>query len=726
MKKLLSILTLLVVAVTGAWAQEAPTPDYESYDWENADAITAALGEHGDITISSVGLGSSGNVSGHWYINANQNLKNSDSSWKYFGISSTRQITKIEILYCPNGTNMTNVAWVAWGKNVEPNQYTLAHGETPGTTGSKSWDAKVWETIDLSGTEAYTVYMSRSIREFREIGGSSNLANFGKGQTINILGFRVYLKAAGPVDPSFSLTKTSIGTDETSQIKVEGKDNLDGITLSDITYGTSGVVTVNATTGVVTPVAVGTTTISFNSSAVAEKYNAGSGNLSITVTAPQVATPTLPATGTFVESKSVEISCATDGATIKYSYDNTNWTDYTTALNITETKTVYAKATKSGYTDSEVASATYTKVTPHTWAAISESTTWDWSTLTTTEVKLTDSTTPTKTEEFLLGDMNGEIYTYNIGYDPATFNADALKVVTEYAVRDKKYMQGNKIKFNTTVPGYVRVTYSNTGGDRPYRYVKVNDTFSQEGSASATAMTTEYIPVPAGEVTIVGYIQDANDPTPRSGDVVGEAMLRISKVEFLKQASTVVTSAEWATATTPNYAVEFGEGAKAYIATSSEGDKIKLTQITDAPAKTAIIVNAPAGSYTMTPKASASSDVTGNLLKSKTANDATAAVGDYALGTWIDGGNTVVGFGKLNAAGVANMTDDKAFIPASSLANTVDFLPFVIGDEENETTSIKAVETAEVSGTVYNLAGQKVGKDYKGIVIVNGKKFVRK
>ena len=30
------------------------------------------------------------------------------------------------------------------------------------------------------------------------------------------------------------------------------------------------------------------------------------------------------------------------------------------------------------------------------------------------------------------------------------------------------------------------------------------------------------------------------------------------------------------------------------------------------------------------------------------------------------------------------------------------------------------------NGVIYNLAGQKVGKDYKGIVIQNGRKFMQK
>ena len=88
-------------------------------------------------------------------------------------------------------------------------------------------------------------------------------------------------------DPVFSLTKTSITTVQTSQIQVGTKGNLDGIELSGITYGTAGVVTVDAD-GVVTPVAAGTTTINFSSGA-SSKYNASTGN-SLTITVIQAIT----------------------------------------------------------------------------------------------------------------------------------------------------------------------------------------------------------------------------------------------------------------------------------------------------------------------------------------------------------------------------------------------------------------------------------------------------
>lgn len=209
MKKFFT-LAAAVLASFSLWAAE---PDFESYDWQSQAEAEAVAGDHDGIVISYAGLGTLGNVSGHWYIPNNQNLKNSDDPWKYFGIAANAQIDSVAFLYCPNGSNLTTIAWVAWGQDVTPNQYVLGHGVTTGTKSSKSWDNAIWETIDLTGIEAYTVYMSRSIREFREIGGTSNLSNFGGGQTINILGVRVWLHE----------TKTVVSTVETlTNVKVNG------------------------------------------------------------------------------------------------------------------------------------------------------------------------------------------------------------------------------------------------------------------------------------------------------------------------------------------------------------------------------------------------------------------------------------------------------------------------------------------------------------------------
>ena len=59
--------------------------------------------------------------------------------------------------------------------------------------------------------------------------------------------------------------------------------------------------------------------------------------------------------------------------------------------------------------------------------------------------------------------------------------------------------------------------------------------------------------------------------------------------------------------------------------------------------------------------------------------------------------------------------------------NAVNAASFNLDMGEGETDGIKSVQGSgfTVNGEAYNLAGQRVGKDYKGIVIVNGKKIVK-
>ena len=85
----------------------------------------------------------------------------------------------------------------------------------------------------------------------------------------------------------------------------------------------------------------------------------------------QVAAPTFtPAAGEYTAAQSVEIACATDGASIYYTTDGTDptaaSTAYTAAIAVGESMTIKAIAVKEGMTDSEIASAAYTINIPAT------------------------------------------------------------------------------------------------------------------------------------------------------------------------------------------------------------------------------------------------------------------------------------------------------------------------------------------------------------------------
>lgn len=165
------------------------------------------------------------------------------------------------------------------------------------------------------------------------------------------------------------------------------------------------------------------------------------------------------------------------------------------------------------------------RATAYTQATVTEDATWDWSALTET-VQLTDETSPKKGDEYLLADVDDRI-----DFKDAFGDATALVVDLEYPSR-AGYAQGNAIKFKTNRAGKLAVDFSNTGGNRPYRYLQVNGTSTTFKSATQDKVSATEIEVPAGEVVISGYIEDATDPQTKDGDVVGAAGLRFYKVVF--------------------------------------------------------------------------------------------------------------------------------------------------------------------------------------------------
>ena len=92
-----------------------------------------------------------------------------------------------------------------------------------------------------------------------------------------------------------------------------------------------------------------------------EVYKNADGNVEV----PAVAKPAFSvASKKFSEPFNLTLSCATEGAKIYYTFvENGKFEEYTTALNIKETTTIYAKAVL-GTDESEVVSATYTYVNP--------------------------------------------------------------------------------------------------------------------------------------------------------------------------------------------------------------------------------------------------------------------------------------------------------------------------------------------------------------------------
>ncbi|MBO7305830.1 MAG: chitobiase/beta-hexosaminidase C-terminal domain-containing protein, partial [Bacteroidales bacterium] len=75
-----------------------------------------------------------------------------------------------------------------------------------------------------------------------------------------------------------------------------------------------------------------------------------------------IATPSITSSASFVGSTTVEITNNEEGTTLYYSTNGVDFAEYTGALNITETTTVYAYAQDAQGNKSSVAEATFTKI----------------------------------------------------------------------------------------------------------------------------------------------------------------------------------------------------------------------------------------------------------------------------------------------------------------------------------------------------------------------------
>ncbi len=86
--------------------------------------------------------------------------------------------------------------------------------------------------------------------------------------------------------------------------------------------------------------------------------NVGVGPITISKYGSVEAPTFSPLGGTFYSEQSVTLSCATEGATIMYSFDESTWNRYTEAIRVSSPTTIYAKAVV-GNLESAVVSATY-------------------------------------------------------------------------------------------------------------------------------------------------------------------------------------------------------------------------------------------------------------------------------------------------------------------------------------------------------------------------------
>ncbi len=173
------------------------------------------------------------------------------------------------------------------------------------------------------------------------------------------------------------------------------------------------------------------------------------------------------------------------------------------------------------------------------------------------------------------------------------------------------------------------------------------------------------------------------------------------------------------------YPVNYGSlGLEAYAVKLDAVTKtITLKKIDDGvvPAGKAVLLKGtPGKSYELTLAQGAVTQFETDLQVSEGSATSTGAATLYALST-VDG---VTAFYRVKKD--SDIPAKRCYLEVKSASANAAF--YSLGTIFGETTGISSVENKveKADAPVYNLAGQLVGKDYKGLVIKNGKKFVIK
>lgn len=158
------------------------------------------------------------------------------------------------------------------------------------------------------------------------------------------------------------------------------------------------------------------------------------------------------------------------------------------------------------------------------------------------------------------------------------------------------------------------------------------------------------------------------------------------------------------------------DGVQAFIVTAATTSSITLTEVTAVPANTPVILKT-AGDYTLHGTAWAPA-VTGNKLQ-------------ISNGTVAGNGSTRYALANIDNVPGFYLVSDGLTIPTSYVEITGggEARSFVPMSTEGTTTGIANLDVnanVDANTPMYNLAGQRVNKSYKGVVIVNGKKMLNK
>lgn len=497
-----------------------------------------------------------------------------------------------------------------------------------------------------------------------------------------------------------------------------------------------------------------------------------------TVTADEVSLPTIAVTGTNGVSRTVTITPGTstlgNAVTTYYTTDGndptTSSTQYTEPFTVSAKSTVkaisVAGAVLSNVASLDVDAGTEISVTapvisisgmaangsvynPTLSAASDNASVLGAPTATLAATFTADGGTATTVELPYTATVDGTL-TVTASAEGYASASSSLAVKGSYVqTKTAKFNDINSSNIATRLPGWTIATtetrwsmWSKTGG------VDADGTANSGASyytaSGAAVLVDNVLNVPASANLLVGFGFGSNNSstnytieggaadgiveaaiglnTPANSYTVGSSfsVARSSAVQSVNYYQPVPTVTIDATSNLASYsnasAVTVPDGVSIYIATEQSATAVTLEKISGnvVPANTGVILySADSGTKTLSYGGESTADVASNLLKATGNAEVAAPANAYAL---VAGSQTVA---KVQEG--LNIPANKAYLVASAGAK----LNLVFDNTVTGVSTVKS-EAGSVDAPAYNLAGQRVGKAYKGVVVKNGKKYILK
>ena len=713
MKKLFTLLTLLVAIVTGAGADDIIFSMISVTDGKTS----VQPGATHSISATFNNSGSSAEVyNGHAkdakeMISNNAEIKIGGSSASYFHARFTTALAEGDIItsstqntFCINGTD-TKGSSVTFPYTIKKNDEDLI-GKN---------DLYVWKDGGNSFT-SFTITRPESSGKTTLAGAWSDVnPTFAIGSTATIPTFEV--TGGGTLGEDYTIAYTK--TDENSIVTLANG-------------GISAISTENVASATVTATVTIIDTENFE--IATNTYECA---ISV-INAVKYSTPTITE-----KNGTVQITSPDDGVNvnqIRYSLDGgTNWNNYSIPFNLNEAKTVQAKVVKGtnpSYTDSDIASAECNAI-PAAIAGSRSITLYNDATNWTKSASIPSS----EKIDTWTGNDNSYLEGYKIVLDNENKTGSNIKELsTGGAINEKgtiKGSNGRTLKF--TLPTGVKVNritiYSYTNGDDQNHYasgwiingsqadmigLSLRDIDGNNGK-SVSSTSNPDVRVFAFDTPLEGQFTFTNS---------GYQQCFYMMLDYIQTVSANISIYGYATFSS-TYALDLDniENAEAYIVTSKSGNSIKLQKVTGkVAANTGLILKSNDGGAANVTIPVTTDEGTYYDLNSNTINYLFGIDHDYDLSTPGEGTNYVltVQDDKVVFAPIGNTTaavkagQAALWLPASAGAKalTLSFADDVTGISEVSNTEPQAGKI------YYNLQGQRVSEPKEGIYVVEGKKVL--